>query len=131
VLNTQQLLLRLSPCKALVTTSQAPNFESQLCDLQAEDAIVAPTEGSKAATAAKGALHEGFNTYLEDDFKGIERTRLPQYTKPLASVRTKRSWVYRYGWRDALIKDLDCVFFVCRYCKGAYTWAAQEIGWIS
>jgi len=35
--------------------------------------------------------------------------------KPLASVRTKRSWVYRYGWHVALIKDLDRIFFVCRY----------------
>jgi hypothetical protein len=36
--------------------------------------------------------------------------------KPLALVRTKRSWVYRYGWRVTLIKDLDRIFFVCRYC---------------
>jgi hypothetical protein len=35
--------------------------------------------------------------------------------KPLALVRTKRSWVYCYGWRVALIKDLDRIFFVCRY----------------
>jgi hypothetical protein len=36
--------------------------------------------------------------------------------RPLASVRTKRSWVYRYGWWVALIKDPDRIFFVCCYC---------------
>jgi hypothetical protein len=84
--------------------------------LQAEDAIVAPAEGSKAATAAKSAIDEGFDTHLEDDFEGIDWTRLPQYMKLLASVRTKRSWVYCYGWRVALIKDPDRIFFVCCHC---------------
>jgi hypothetical protein len=36
--------------------------------------------------------------------------------KPLASARARRSWVYRYGWRVALLKDPDRIFFVCRYC---------------
>jgi hypothetical protein len=116
VLDTQQSFLRLSPRKALFTTSQALKFESQLRESHAEDAIVAPAEGSEAATAAKGAVDEGFDTHLEDDFEGIDWTRLPQYMKPLASVRTRRSWIYRYGWRVALIKDPDRIFFVCRYC---------------
>jgi hypothetical protein len=57
-------------------------------------------------------IDEGFDTHLKDGFEGIDWTRLPQYMKPLASVRTKRSWVYRYGWRVALIKDPDRIFFV-------------------
>jgi hypothetical protein len=116
VLDTQQSLLRLSPRKALVKAAQTVNFESQLRESQAEDAIVVPAKGSEAATAAKGAIDEGFDTHLEDDFEGIDWTRLPQYMKPLASVRTKRSWVYRYGWRVVLIKDPDRIFFVCRHC---------------
>lgn len=97
VLDTQPSSLRLSPRKALVEASQAASFESQLRKSQAEDAIVVPAEGSKAATAAKEAIHKGFDTHLEDDFEGIDWTRLPQYMKPLASVRTKRSWVYCYS----------------------------------
>jgi hypothetical protein len=121
VLDTQPLLPRLSPCEVLVESSQAPNFESQLRESQAEDAIVAPIEGSKAATAAssaaaKTAMDERFDAHLEDDFKSIDWVRLPQYMRPLASVRTKRSWVYSHGWRVALIEDPDRIFFVCRYC---------------
>jgi hypothetical protein len=116
VLDTQRSLLRLSPCKALVKAAPTADLESQLRESQAEDTIVAPAEGSKAATAAKGAIDEGFDAHLEDDFEGIDWTRLAQYMKPLASVQTKRSWVYRYGWRVALIKDPDRIFFVCRHC---------------
>jgi len=116
VLDPQQSSLRLSPRKALFKASQTADFESQLRESQAEDAIVAPAEGSEAATAAKGAIDEGFDTHLENEFEGIDWTCLPQYMKPLASVRTKRSWVYRYGWRVALSKDPDRIFFVCRHC---------------
>jgi hypothetical protein len=121
VLDTQPLLPRLLPCKALVESSQAPNFELQLHELQAEDAIIAPIEGSKAATAAlseaaKTAMDKGFDAHLEDNFKGIDWARLPQYMRPLASVRTKRSWVYCYGWRVTLIKDPDRIFLVCCDC---------------
>ena len=82
MLDTQPSLPRLSPRKALVESSQAPNFESQLRESQAEDAIVAPIEGSEAATAAssaaaKTAMDEGFDAHLEDDFKGIDWARLP------------------------------------------------------
>jgi hypothetical protein len=116
VLNTQQLLLRLLPCKALVKAAQTAVFELQLHKLQAEDTIVGPAKGSKAATAAKSAIDEGFDTPLKDDFEGIDWTRLPQYMKLLALVQTKRSWVYCHGWRIALIKDPDCIFFVCCHC---------------
>ncbi|KAF1936320.1 hypothetical protein EJ02DRAFT_298222, partial [Clathrospora elynae] len=96
-------------------------FELQFCKLQAEGIIVAPAEGSNAATvaslaAAKEAVDNGFDTHLEDNFEGINWTRLLQYIKPLASVQTKRSWVYCYSWRVALIKDPGCIFFVCYYC---------------
>jgi hypothetical protein len=118
VFDTQPSSPRLSPRKALVQASQAPNFESRFRESQAEDAIVAPAEGSKAASlaTAKKTMDKGFDAHLEDGFEGIDWTRLPRYMKPLASVRTKRSWVYRYGWRVALIQDPDRVFFVCRYC---------------
>jgi hypothetical protein len=80
VLDTQPLLPRLLPRKALVELSQAPNFESQLRESQAEETIIAPIEGSEAATAAlsaaaKTAMDEGFDAHLEDDFKGIDWVR--------------------------------------------------------
>jgi len=61
-------------------------------------------------------VNEGFNASLEDDFEGINWARLPRYMKPLASVRTKRSWVFQYGWRVALIKDPVRIFSVCCFC---------------
>lgn len=35
---------------------------------------------------------------------------------PLATQRSKRSWVYRHGYRVALKRDPSRLFFVCRYC---------------
>jgi hypothetical protein len=115
-LDTQLSLPCISLRKALIEASQAPNFESQ-----AEDAIVAPAEGSDKATIALSkatdeAANENFDAHLEDNFDGIDWARLPQYTKPLALQRSKRSWVYRHGYRVALLKDLSRLFFVCRYC---------------
>jgi hypothetical protein len=88
-----------------------------LRESQAEDVIVAPAEGSEEATIATNeAANKSFDAHLEDNFNGIDWARLPRYTKPLASQRSKRSWVYRHGYRVALLKDLRRLFFVCRYC---------------
>jgi hypothetical protein len=63
-----------------------------LRESQAEDVIVAPAEGSEEATIATNeAANESFDAHLEDNFDGIDWARLPQYTKPLASQRSKRS----------------------------------------
>ena len=88
---------------------------------QAEDAIFAPAEGSEEATAALSeaadeATDEGFDAHLEDSFNGIDWTCLPQYMKPLASQRHRKSWIYRYGYRVALLKNPARLYFVCRYC---------------
>jgi hypothetical protein len=90
-LETQLSSPRLSPRKALVESSQATTFESQLRESQAEDAIVAPAEGSEGATAALSeaadeATDEGFNAHLEDGFDGIDWTRLPQSAWPTVST---------------------------------------------
>lgn len=119
--DTQLLLPRISPHKALIEASQALNFESRSRELQAEDAIVAPAKCSDEATIASSkatdeAANKSFDAQLEDNFDGIDWARLPQYTKPLASQRSKRSWVYRHGYRVALLKDPSRVFFVCWYC---------------
>jgi hypothetical protein len=118
VLQDSQQSERLSPRRALVNSRLSDGtFESQLRKAVPEDAIVAPDEASKAATLAAtvedGVEKEGFDVHLEDTFEGLDWSRLPRYIKPLASARARRSWVYRYGWRVALLKDPDRIFFVC------------------
>jgi hypothetical protein len=89
---------RISPRKAIVAATQATQgtqataastFESRLRDTQAADALVAPTEGSKAATVAtaedNNAVEQGFDALFEDNFEGIDFLRLPKYIKPLAT----------------------------------------------
>ncbi|KAI1663810.1 hypothetical protein L13192_12207 [Pyrenophora tritici-repentis] len=121
IIETQSSLSRLSPRKALVEASRATNFESQLRESQAKDAIVAPAEGSEEATAALSkaadeATDKGFDAHLKDSFENINWSRLPQYIKPLASQRHRKSWIYRYSYRVALLKNLARLYFVCRYC---------------
>jgi hypothetical protein len=100
--DTQLSLPCISPRKALLKASQALDFESQLCELQAEDAIFAPAKGSEEATIATNeAANESFDAHLEYNFAGIDWACLPRYTKPLASQRSKRSWVYRHGYHIA------------------------------
>jgi hypothetical protein len=120
-LKDSQQSQRLSPPGALAN-SRLPGdtFELQLRKAVPKRAIVAPDEASEAATVTAtvedNAEEEGFDAHLEDTFEGIDWSRLQRYMKPLASARARRSWVYRYGWRIALLKDPDRVFFVCQYC---------------
>jgi hypothetical protein len=117
--NTQLMLSqRLSP---------RATFESQFCESQNEDSIVPPTEGSDAATVATTDIREptkgvdkdsdkSLDAHLEDDFHGLDFKPISKYMKPLATQRAKRSWVYYYGYRVALLKEPNRLFFVCRYC---------------
>jgi hypothetical protein len=109
---------RISPRKALVEASQALDFEARLRDTQAEEAIIPPIEGSEQATiTTTNELNtRSFDEYLEDNFEGIDWDRIPLYMKPMATQRSKKSWVYRYGYRVALRKDPTRIYFVCRYC---------------
>jgi hypothetical protein len=116
----------LSPRRALVEASQASTFESQLRESRPEDAIVAPTEGSERVTAASSAAapdnetlqeaQEALDASLMDDFERIDWGRLRQYMKPLSSQKSRKSWIYRYGYRVALLKDPSKLYFVCRHC---------------
>ncbi|KAI1592202.1 hypothetical protein PtrCC142_011656 [Pyrenophora tritici-repentis] len=122
IIETQSSLSRLSPRKALVEASRATNFESQLRESQAKDAIVAPAEGSEEATAALSkaadeATDKGFDAHLKDSFENINWSRLPQYIKPLASQRHRKSWIYRYSYRVALLKNPARLYFVCRVLR--------------
>lgn len=88
---------------------------------QAESSIIPPDEGSEEATeassiAANEPVHEGFDEDLEDAFYGINWDRLRGYIKPFASQRGAKSWIYRHGYRVALLKDPNRIFFICRYC---------------
>jgi hypothetical protein len=93
---------------ALVEAFQATDFESQLQESQAEDAIIAPEEGSKEATVAssqdapKELVDKGFDVHLEDNFDGIDWACLPKYIKPVAEPRQRKSWI------QCLVKSLFC-----------------------
>jgi hypothetical protein len=95
-----------------------------LRESQPEAAIVAPTEGSSAATATITEDDEDgnkdndkrLNKRFADNFDGIDWSRLLLYCKPVATQKQRKSWIYRYSYRVALIKDPDRLFFVCRYC---------------
>jgi hypothetical protein len=93
-----------------------------LRESQPEDAIVAPAEGSEQATlapsseAADDAVNEAFDAHLEDNYDGIDWGRLKLYTKPITTHQHKRSWIYRHGYRVALLKDPTRVFFICHWC---------------
>ncbi|KNG46889.1 transposase-like protein [Stemphylium lycopersici] len=103
---------RLLPGRALVEVSQASTFESQLRKSRPEDAIVAPTKGSERVTATSSAaapdnetLQEAPDASLMDDFEGVDWRRLRKYMKPLSSQNSRKSRIYRHGYRDALLKD--------------------------
>jgi hypothetical protein len=51
-----------------------------------------------------------------DDFEGINWGRLRRYMKPLSSQKSRKSWIYRHGYRVALLKDPSKLYFVCRHC---------------
>ncbi|KAF1828390.1 hypothetical protein BDW02DRAFT_616350 [Decorospora gaudefroyi] len=36
--------------------------------------------------------------------------------KPLSSQKSRKSWIYRHGYRVALLKDPSKLYFVCRHC---------------
>jgi hypothetical protein len=71
-----------------------------LRESQIEAAIVAPTEGSKAATVAipeddhQSSDEDTFDERFADNFEGIDWARLPQYMKPLATQKQRKSWVF-------------------------------------
>ncbi|KAI1670732.1 hypothetical protein L13192_06248 [Pyrenophora tritici-repentis] len=92
----QALPLRVSPRKALAAT-QAEAAETFEAEIRESQAIVAPTEGSKAATVASAedndASDEGFDERFVDDFEGIDWSRLPRFQKPLRALKQKKSWI--------------------------------------
>ncbi|KAF1965188.1 hypothetical protein BU23DRAFT_593786 [Bimuria novae-zelandiae CBS 107.79] len=94
-------------------------FESRLRESQPEDAIAAPTDdGSEQATIVPSDAHEdeAFDAHLEDNFDGIDWSRLPRYTKPIATFLHKKSWVYRHGYRVAHRKHPTRIFWICHWC---------------
>jgi hypothetical protein len=114
---------RQAPRKAIRKVSQASNFESQLRKTQSENTVVAPTESSKQATAASSAAdevatYEEFEASLMDNFEGLDFSLSPCYIHPALLQSLRKSWIYRYGWRVALLRDPSKLYFVCRYCYG-------------
>jgi hypothetical protein len=122
--DTQQSSRPTSPCRAIAAASQATktiDFESQLRNAIPEAAIAAPIKGSEAATAATTVIAESddeeeFDAEMSDNFEGINWTRLKKYCKPLRTQKRTKSWVYKWGYRVALLKDMSRIYWICRDC---------------
>jgi hypothetical protein len=127
--------------QSLVSASQAPDFELQLCESQPKDSIVVPTEGSEQAAVAssKATLEvegdeafKAFDAHLEDSFDGLEWSHLPKYMKPVTTYQQRKSWVYRHGYRVALCKLPSGIYRVCHYCyQHKYTNIGRRIYYTS
>jgi hypothetical protein len=115
--NTQPSSLR----QALAAVSQATDFESQVRDAVPEAAIVAPPEGSEAATIATTEVavssdEDELDAHLQDNFDSIDWSRLKKYCKPLRTSHQKKSWVYKYGYHVTLLRDMSKIFWICHDC---------------
>lgn len=109
-----------SPREALAIASEADDFESQLRDSRPEDEVVAPVEASEAATVASTALKDeedkGFDTRFADNFDGVNWKLLKRFIQPPRTQTHRKSWVYRHGYRVALQRDPDRIYWVCHIC---------------
>jgi hypothetical protein len=81
-----------------------------LRDAASKDTITPPAEGSEAATVAtNGATQCDGERKLEEslslDFDRYDWARLPYHMKPLRTLKRKKSWVFKYGYRVALLRD--------------------------
>ncbi|KAI2481055.1 hypothetical protein Ptr902_08081 [Pyrenophora tritici-repentis] len=117
--------------RALAAT-QAEAAETFEAEIRESQAIVAPTEGSKAATVASAedndASDEGFDERFVDDFEGIDWSRLPRFQKPLRTLKQKKSWVFQHGYRVASCNNLSRTFFICKYCHQHKIMDATGVG---
>jgi hypothetical protein len=115
-----------SPRQAIAAASQGTDFETQVRNAVPEAAIVAPLEGSEAATIAttEAAVSEDddedededeeIDAHLQDNFEGIDWSRLTKYCKPPRTQKQKKSWVYKHGYRVVLQNNMEKIFFICR-----------------
>lgn len=118
------LTFRLSPRKALAASQaiEPPTFESELRESQLEEDIsLPPTDGSKAATVATTevadeATEELFGSSFAMNLDGIAWERLPRFCKPGSTPGHGPSWIFRHGYRVALLADPKQIWFICRYC---------------
>jgi hypothetical protein len=120
-----------SPRQAISAASQGTDFETQVRNAVPEAAIVAPLEGSEAATIAttEAAISEDddededeeMDAHLQDNFEGIDWSRLTKYCKLPRTQKQKKSWVYKHGYRVVLRNNMEKIFFICRACHLANT----------
>ncbi|KAF1940634.1 hypothetical protein EJ02DRAFT_318781, partial [Clathrospora elynae] len=92
---------RIMAVAALQATAKMP-FELQLHSLMPEEAIVAPTEDSEAATVASFKLYEHAPVPVapsvveecrlyKDNFNGIDWSCLPHFIAPVTTQKNKKS----------------------------------------
>jgi hypothetical protein len=97
-------------------TEPTQTFELQLRESQQETA--APTEsshaGTTASTVAVDVARHGDSD--QDEYDGIDWSRLQQYMKPLATARRATSWIYQHGYCVVERNDPNKIVFICKYC---------------
>jgi hypothetical protein len=97
-------------------------FESELRKSQLEEDISPPpADGSKAATVTTAevvheAAEELFCSSFAMDLDGMDWKRPPRFYKPGSTPGHSPSWIFRHGYRVALLKDSKHIWFICRYC---------------
>jgi hypothetical protein len=83
-----------------------------LRDALDEAAIVAPVEGSKAATVATSKaveeeeLNNSFGSNFADNPEGIDWSRLKRFCELTATAGPRLSWIFRHGYRVACRSDM-------------------------
>jgi hypothetical protein len=95
-----------------------------LRESQVEAAITMPTESkptAKIATAEArnrvvGGDKDMFDARFVDNFEGIDRVRLPQFTKSSVTQENDKSWSNRCGYHLEPIKNLKRFGAICKDC---------------
>ncbi|KAF2178461.1 hypothetical protein K469DRAFT_599693 [Zopfia rhizophila CBS 207.26] len=84
--------------KSSVHISESQTFEQELRDVASQQEPNASLESVNAAPPSNAVPYEqsddDFDERFEDNFNGIEWTRLLEFIKPLHTQRHKKSWIY-------------------------------------
>jgi hypothetical protein len=102
-----------SPRQAIAAASQGTGFETQVRNAVLEAATIATTE---AAVSEDDDEDKEMDAHLQDNFEGIDWSRLKKYCKPPRTQKQKISWVYKHGYRVVLCNNMEMIFFICPAC---------------
>ncbi|KAF2179976.1 hypothetical protein K469DRAFT_797475 [Zopfia rhizophila CBS 207.26] len=82
-------------------------FEQELRDIAAEN-LVPPAASVDAPTSDGNPPTKEYvedDSLYEDNFDGIDWGRLPEFIKPLTTLKRKLSWVFSYSYQVTLRRN--------------------------